>query len=242
MADAAPARPDLAAVLAVLAGTEPDAWAFDRRSVVRVTAGGVGWTPPGVGWFSDEYPWTITDPAAAWEALVARGVLPPELGPGADPLRRRWCPPRNVCAVEDPPATGRARAAVYTDVPPDLAALVAWASLGADAIVRAEALVREVVRGLAPFGAPQPERVAWRVAPPETRVAARWIWRSTGGRSSECCIHEDGTTGGSPHFVLSPRLADYPRASRALCRAGYSLHSLTDHAVVVSVPPIGGGP
>lgn len=47
--------------------------------------------------------------------------------------------------------------------PPNMDALVAWLSLGHEQIATAEALARETVARLRPWGAPSVERVVWRV-------------------------------------------------------------------------------
>jgi hypothetical protein len=111
-------------------------------------------------------PLTITDPATAYEALISRGVLPDEW---AGDVRRAF-----ACATcggmghgpgwNGPHACGVCGARGTRSHPPTIPILVAWASLGPAAILRAEELARETVRRLRPWDAPQPERVVWRVS------------------------------------------------------------------------------
>lgn len=161
------ARPMLAEVLAVLAGTEPSAWTPGHHSVVGVTAGGATWTPRGAGWHSEETPWLHADPAEAQEALSQRGLLPE--GWCGD-VRRGW-----YCEACDSYGTQRIATTMYPlgtreipcercgGWPRSIPDLVAVASLGWPAIQQAELIAREACVALREYGCPQPERVVWRV-------------------------------------------------------------------------------
>lgn len=119
----------------------------------------------------------ITDPAELWEALATRGVIPLEWVTAWDtksPCGHRWRDIlRDVWRTDAPcPECVRARAPARifdhgegcypAEWPRNVAACVALAS-DPVGITQAEALAREAVARLAPWGAPQPHRVVWRV-------------------------------------------------------------------------------
>lgn len=162
---ALPLRPALADVLAVLTDTLPAQWSPESYRVTAVTWRWVGRRHPPQGMGVDGgVPLAMTDPAEAFEAITVRGVLPDSW---AVDVRRGW-----VCAMCGGDGNGNAplsgacvpcRGFGHVAHPPTIPALVAWASLGPTAILRAEELAREAVRQLRQWGAPQVERVVWRV-------------------------------------------------------------------------------
>lgn len=111
---------------------------------------------------------TITDPAEALEALIARGVLPPSFA--GDALRWFWCDRcngkgsgewRNDVAIRCAAgAEKRGCGGRHWPNPRTILDLLAWASLGADAITRAEQLAREAATRLRPWGVRPPVETA----------------------------------------------------------------------------------
>lgn len=133
-----------------------------RPGALRIDEAG---TCPADHWLTAKvrYPWITTDPAEAWEILDARGLLPPE---GARGFRAEM--PVRASFGDGPEGD----AVVYTmhARPATIPDLVAWASLGASAIVTAvlgaEELCAKVAGELAALCVPVDpcERVVWRVA------------------------------------------------------------------------------
>jgi hypothetical protein len=114
----------------------------------------------------------VEDAAEAWEMLAARGLIPAEwMGDGERVFADDGPPP----ALADRGFSGHpTHAAVLRylsegpllcDGPPTV--LAAW-TLGSDVagMTTAERVAREAVRLLAPWGAPQPSRVCWRIVDP----------------------------------------------------------------------------
>lgn len=220
------ARPMLAEVLAALTDTEADTWSFDRRSVVRVGADGARWTPAGVGWASDTAPWTITDPAEAQEALVARGLLPE--GWCGD-VRRGWVEEiRNTF-----PGALFERLVVERSAPRTLPDLVAVASLGVPAIQQAEELAREVCVALREGGYVEPQRTVWRVGKPDHATVAL-VPYGINRDAARACSCGDVTRGDGGTVV------DRVEAIAALWEMGLALDAIDRDAVRIVVPPVGG--
>lgn len=240
------ARPALPAVLAALTDLPVEAWSVwsewdaitGQRIVVDDRAARVHPV-----WMRDDYSllgpvaWITTDPAEAWEILDARGLLPPEgtrgfwcrrcdgrgsIALGGEYPERDHC---DECSIEDVMATGGVRACGWTAHPATIPDLVAWASLGAGAIVTAEALCREIAPALAPpcYDVDRCERVVWRVGDARRSpgfVAKRW---ATGGGDSALV------------FTAAETIAPV----RALWGAGLALERAGAECVLC-VPPIGG--
>jgi hypothetical protein len=104
------------------------------------------------------------DAVAAWEALAASGVIP--LAWVGDPGRLFACLDcGGIGTIDD--ETFHAPAAH----PWSVETAVAFAADPAG-VLRAEALAREVVARLAPWGVPQPARVVWRVGAPRDATPA----------------------------------------------------------------------
>lgn len=164
-------------------------------------------------------PLTITDPAEAYEALIARDVLPDE-----------WARDdrRSFVHTNRPDDGWGDTHDVLTPHPPTISSLVAWASLGPAAILRAEELARETVERLRSWGAPQPERVVWRVGPRPTVDHAAW-------RGSRAALSHRGVLiGHADHGHSGPI-----DAACALWDEGLALDGITDGAVTIVVPPVG---
>ena len=104
-----------------------------------------------------DVPLTITDPAEALEALVTRGVLPPSFA--GDAARWFWC---SRCARQGWQSAAPVACVCESGgtVPSSILDLLAWASLGADAITRAEQLAREAATRLRPWGVRPPVETA----------------------------------------------------------------------------------
>lgn len=151
-------------------------------------------------------PWITRDPIEAFETLISRGVLPDSW---AGDERRAF-----VC-------TATMANGAITPHPTHIPELVAWASLGPAAILRAEELARETVRRLRPWDAPQPERVVWRVG---GRDEHKLVWSSDGGGHEVCSCGR-----GDP--VSSPAAEIYV--------AGLAIDSITADAVTIVVPTVG---
>lgn len=175
--------------------------------------------------------WITRDPAEAWEILDARGLLPPE---GA---RGFWCTPcdsgrsdRGFMGCPACALTGNRRA------PATIPDLVAWASLGADAIVTAEALAVEACAALQRMGAPWAaapcERVVWRVA---HKIGGNTAFESLrAGRA----MASDGRVFLIDDEVVMPT-QEFVTATKALSDMGIMLE-LVGAECVLCVPPIGG--
>lgn len=168
--------------------------------------------------------WTTRDPAEAWEILDARGLLPPE---GVRGFRVEM--PVRASFGDGPEGD----AVVYTmhARPVTIPDLVAWASLGADAIVTAEALAVESCRDLRGSGwdvAPC-ERVAWRVGQrprePRTTVCQR----------PDLVLGVSGVSRRTGSGIVSRTIAPV----RALWDAGLALERVGAECVLC-VPPIRG--
>ena len=132
---------------------------------------------------------TITDPAEALEALIARGVLPPSFA--GDALRWFWCDRcngkgsgewRNDVAIRCAAgAEKRGCGGRHWPNPRTILDLLAWASLGADAITRAEQLARETVTRLRPWGVRPPVETATTPDGQEVECEKPWrvVWKVT---------------------------------------------------------------
>ncbi len=116
--------------------------------------------------------------------------------------------------------------------------LVAWASLGAEAIVTAEALCREIVPALARVGvvADRCERVVWRVRDASQGVRGPIVdyWQRRDGTT---VLMADGTLDVPNGFSSFMRETIAP--VRALWDMGLALERVGAECVVC-VPPIGG--
>ena len=225
-------RPELARVLATVTDRPVGHWIAELRS----PAFRAGWEietygGPRLCWLvAREFgrnttdcrsaPLAITDPAEALETLCQRGVLPPSFVGDvsrwffcAKCARVGWqCDAPVACVCK-----GRG------EVPATLADLVAWASLGAPAIERAEDLAREAVARLAPWGVARgPRQVVWRVGEPSARGAIGWPYRDvdrTVGVERFVAGHKQTLREGDPHATaprgpdqsVSPTRNDSPR-------------------------------
>lgn len=158
-------RPALADVLAALATCDDAAWwrMMLLDSPTRLATEGVEWKMgPSIPW-ARLRGWAHPTPADALAALVEAELLPEHWADdgraprwwcercGGRGLVDAWTTPDGVverdfcgeCAEEDTDATGGWRAIGHAPAPPSHAALVAVASLGADTLARAEAIVAE---------------------------------------------------------------------------------------------------
>ena len=115
--------------------------------------------------------------------------------------------------------------------------LVAWASLGADAIVTAEALCREIAPALARigYGVDRCERVVWRVKDVDRRIRGAIVehWRKDG----DAVLMANGTLDIPGGYAAFHRETIAP--VRALWDAGLALERVGAECVLC-VPPIGG--
>lgn len=199
-------------------------WADAKRVEFATIDGSLCASPFGGGaWF----PVVPSDPAEAFETLIARGVLPQSF---ADDPQRAF-----VHTDRPDDGWGDTRDAL-TPHPPTIPDLVAWASLGAAAILRAEELARETVRRLRPWGAPQTERVVWcvRTLSNMEDEGQGTVWHYGEGR--------DVLTGGiTPHGDLFPSVEAIWESGLALAPAarGLDLPAITAEAVTLVVPPVG---
>ena len=171
-------------------------------------------------------PWITRDPIEAFETLISRGVLPDSW---AGDERRAF-----VC-------TATMANGAITPHPTHIPELVAWASLGPAAILRAEELARETVRRLRPWDAPQPERVVWRVggrrkADSRLDVVDRFHVIHTDGSVST--LHDADAY--QPIAEQEREIMEATGTVRDLWRMGLALDSITADAVTIVVPPIGG--
>lgn len=219
---ALPLRPALADVLAAIVPHKPLGherqwlWLNATRIVFATIDGNLCASPFGGGaWF----PVVSSDPSEAFEILTARGVLPDEW---AGDVRRAFIARYKIeLGFCDSPNTTSTTTAVLTPHPATIPALVAWASLGAAAILRAEELARETVLRLRPWGAPQTERVVWRVG---GRDEHKLVWSSDGG-GHEVCSCGRGDPQSSP--------------AAEIYATGLALDGITADAVTIVVPPVG---
>ena len=237
---ALPMRKALAAVLGALT-TEPEAWwrekiaAASRRDAVRVRSDSVDVfvpRPSGRPGTTHQRLWSFSDPDEASEVLLARSLLP---AGWSDFERHGW-----VCGTCEGSGwkvvplllCGTCNGTGVCEVPErGVADLVAVASLGVPALLRYEALAREASLGLREHGCPSPDRVVWRVAQPEPR---RVVWRSPRANNQPDARW-------APAEILAPGVFVAPHSrAKALWDAGVALHGLTEEAVSVVVPPLGG--
>lgn len=210
-------RPALLDVLSVLTATAPEhlttrvRWPGEYLEGVaccRETCDKSCWGGDGT------YLWQIKDPREALEALTTAGVLPESWAQD----ERRWF---------DGGHTELERGVPWPH-PRTLPELVAWASLGRDAIMRAEALARETMARLKEWDAPQPDRVVWRVG--ECKQASRAV----------LMVKSSGLILTAAGFAL-PFATQAPIQCVADMRTmGLSLDSITADAITLTVPPIGG--
>lgn len=240
------ARPALPTVLAAL--TDIPVEDFSGRRISLADAG-VFRAPRSFPGLETLATWITTDPAEAWEILDARGLLPPEgsrgfwcrrcdgrgsIALGGEYPERDYC---DACSVEDVTATGGVRACGWTVRPATIPDLVAWASLGADAIVTAEALCREIAPALARigYGVDRCERVVWRVKDVDRRIRGAIVehWRKDG----DAVLMANGTLDIPGGYAAFHRETIAP--VRALWDAGLALERVGAECVLC-VPPIGG--
>jgi len=243
---ALPLRPALADVLAVLTDTQPLQWAPESYRVTSVTSRWIGRRHPPQGMGVDGgVPLAITEPAEAFESLIARGVLHDawvgdvrrffrcvcDGKPIATPARGgQAIPSCGGCGYYDEPGDPP-RPDYAVPRPPTIPALVAWASLGPPAIVRAEELARATVAALRPWGAPQPDRVVWHVRRLTTQeddgVGCAW---DDPGHDGDYALESGGQ---SPAGALVQQARD-------VWETGLVIANITADAVTIVVPPIGG--
>lgn len=134
--------------------------------------------------------------AAAWEALSARGVIPLD-----------WAPHATRRFVAYDPATTETSADALTH-PPTRGACVAFAS-DPVGVTTAEALARELVARLAPWGAAQPERVIWIVGEARAPLSLEASGLGAVLDTIDTLIE---------HWASSPRTARYARRDRSAPR------------------------
>lgn len=189
----------------------------------------------------------LDDPAEAFERLTTAGALPPSWT--GDKTRAFWW------WTGDYPTDGLDPLTLYhsggmLDTPRTLADLVAWASLGVPAIVRAEDLTREAVARLAPWGVARgPRRVVWRVGAPSARATIGWPYRDvdrTVGVERFVAGHKHTLREGDPHATTAALVRVWPDDAPPcpyaplldLLRAGVTLDAITDRDLVLVVPPV----
>ena len=179
---------------------------------------------------SNSAPWTITDPAEAQETLVARGLLPEGWG---DPMLRGW---HDHQARDDGWGDWRD---VVRPAPRTIPDLVAVASLGVPALMRAETLAREACAALREHGCPQPERVVWRVGKRRERddksIPLAWWAREGGAKVSMADVL---SVDGIWYPAKGPET--WQHATRELWVDGLALDAINPDAVRIVVPPVGG--
>ena len=166
--------------------------------------------------------WLHTGPAEAQETLVARGLLPE--GWCGDVRRGWYCA---GCAERGDQHT--------TTAPHTIPDLVAVASLGVPAILRAETLARDACAALREYGCPQPQRVVWRVG--ERARADALLWRDS--------IHNRVQVSARGVVLVHGRLDVRPERRvvagiEALWLSGLALDAIDREAVRIVVPPVGG--
>ena len=163
--------------------------------------------------------WLHTGPAEAQETLVARGLLPEGW---CEDVRRGW---HDRQARDDGWGVWRDAVLPAPRTTPDL---VAVASLGWDAVHRAEEYALEAPARLREYRCPQPQRVAWRVGE-----------RGTPG----AVVFTRGLTmlARSGRIFINGRLDGRAASSaEALWQMGLALDAITADAVRIVVPPVGG--
>jgi len=210
-----PERINLSSVLGALTDTTFGIWSSLHAPDSIV----VGETCAEVRGFHGGFQWVTTDPREALEILQVRGLAP------EDDVRRAFVEemlnpfPDKTCNVLN----------VNREYPPSLPHLVAWASLGIPAILRAEELARETVRALREYRYrySQTERVVWRVG--ERRPADAAAWRDAGVGS----LSRRGV------LVLATGAPTTIKSACDLWDSGSCLYSITEDAVTITVPPIG---
>lgn len=140
--------------------------------------GSTGCYPCEAGCNSGWWPWAIETPAEALEALVTRGVLPPSFA--GDAARWFWC---SRCARQGWQSAAPVACVCESGggVPSSILDLLAWASLGGDAITRAEQLAREAATRLRPWGARAPVETATTPDGQEVECEKPWrvVWKVT---------------------------------------------------------------
>lgn len=189
--------------------------AKDRRATGSLT-----------GLFSSRL-WSVTDPREAMELLQVRGLAP------GDDERRGWLV--RECSGEEPGPTCTCGGVERSkDTPGTIPDLIAYASLGPAAILRAEELARETVARLRPWGCPQPERVVWLVGVLPSTSEPHRIWTAGDNRA---LLSQQGRE----RVVLFTVEGDneVPQASDVQ-RLGLALDSITADAITLVVPPISG--
>lgn len=156
------ARRALAPVLACLTTESAVEWWLCQclAPPMQATASGVAWVHRTTGLYPLPREWRewreeLSDPAEALAALVEAELFP-EHWLAAARAPRWWCRCDDGRAVTDPTRVGcwRCDGSGRLIAPPSHAALVAVASLGVDALARAEAIVAETWPGRA---------LVWRV-------------------------------------------------------------------------------
>jgi len=123
---------------------------LSEANLVRVVAYGGG--PQleingehGEHWDKHPFAFSHKDTSELWEALVARGILPQELGPGE--VARRWlCPCWDRHLWESKRCQRCDGGAMHS---PPVTGFFLWASMGAENILRREALAREAAHDAA---------------------------------------------------------------------------------------------
>lgn len=227
-------RPALGDVLAALTDTAPEQWAPESYRVTSVTTRWVGRRHPPRGMGVDGgVPLVVTDPREALEILQTRGIAPEDDErrffrcacdgkPIVTPARGGQAIPYCVrCGYYDEPSAPQ-RPEYAVPNPQTIPDLVAWASLGTAAILRAEELARDLQRRRWV----QNERVVWRVRRRLPGDVAAWR------RSPWTPDHIDGIDHGHAQ----------PRGVGDIWLMGLAIDSITDDAITLVVPPISGAP
>ena len=187
----------------------------------------------------------ITDPAEAQESLVARGLLPEGW---CQDVRRGWhcdtC--RGTGWVSRNSSTGSEFCDVcrqHSDRPRTIPNLVAVASLGVPALLRADTLAHDACAALREYGCPQPERVVWRVGErreTKDRVLAH-AWVSGSAEQILSCEGRWYTGSTRDGIVIRKRSwAGDVGAACALWKMGLALDAIDREAVRIVAPPVGG--
>lgn len=230
------ARPMLAEDLAALTELPADVWApalGERVRPVLDAIHGVRFdleVPGATVGAGPRASWLHTGPAEAQETLVARGLLPE--GWCGDVRRGWYCA---GCAERGDQHT--------TTAPHTIPDLVAVASLGVPAILRAETLARDACAALREYGCPQPERVVWRVGErreTKDRVLAH-AWVSGSAEQILSCEGRWYTGSTRDGIVIRKRSwAGDVGAACALWKMGLALDAIDREAVRIVAPPVGG--
>ena len=172
--------------------------------------------------------WLHTGPAEAQETLVARGLLPE--GWCGDVRRGWYCA---GCAERGDQHT--------TTAPHTIPDLVAVASLGVPAILRAETLARDACAALREYGCPQPERVVWRVGHPQPAKEVLVVlcpWEKNNETST--WIGVDGVLHDIRWYRGAPKSKLTIGPASSLWLSGLALDAIDREAVRIVVPPVGG--